>query len=96
MPALPGGLSRRNLVTTIVAPWKEAAWERSLDHLGLEPINKQDRPIPTIPAKIATMEERDSHNSGAEGRTKKLQDLPVEMLKKIFGFVSLCAFCVHL
>ena len=94
MPALPGGLSARHRIkaaTPIVAPLREDVWERTLDQLGLEPLNVKDRPIPSIPANADTSNQGSSSGSTKDG--KQFHDLPNELQKKIFGFVSSLLFC---
>lgn len=84
MPALPSKISRRKGGTPVARADTEDMWKRTLEAMGLEPLNVQRRPQT---AEMGTTDETKELSSTITARMS-FRDLPVETRRHIFKLVS--------
>ena len=90
MPALPSKRIRRKGATPILKVNQEDVWQRTLDIMGLEPLNargKGNMAVQGDDGAVATPSHAQGSQSG-ERKPLNISDLPLETKKDIFKHVS--------
>ena len=101
MPALPSKTIRRKTATPINKLNQEDVWQRTLDLMGLEPLNSKvngkmamqvdEEDVSSSPSTLATQAQG---SQNGEGKKLTILDLPLETKKDIFKHVS--TICLQL